>query len=101
MKFGVGLERGRVTLASGAALYQEVRNGVTIPFGTGYDIRVGKSVAITPMFGWHGRHRRRDVRRCLDSQSVVEPVDLRRRRDHLWGGFEPRTAAYGRRENGS
>ena len=53
VKFGVGLERGRITLASGAALYQEVRNGVTISFGTGYDIRVGKSVAITPMFGWY------------------------------------------------
>ena len=53
VKFGVGIARGRITLASGAEGYQKIRNGVAISFGTGYDIRVGKSVAITPMFGWY------------------------------------------------
>ena len=53
VKFGVGLARGRTSLASGAELYQTVRNGVAISFGTGYDIYVGRSLAITPMAGWY------------------------------------------------
>jgi hypothetical protein len=53
LKFGVGLARGRSTLVSGVGLYQSVRNGVAIDFGAGYDIKVSKSLAITPMAGWY------------------------------------------------
>jgi hypothetical protein len=53
VKFGVGLARGRNSLVSGAGLYQTIRNGVAISFGAGYDIKVGRSVAVTPMAGWY------------------------------------------------
>jgi len=53
VKFGVGMARGRSSLVSGAELYETIRNGVVIDFGAGYDIRMSKSLAITPMFGWY------------------------------------------------
>ena len=53
VKFGVGMARGRSSLVSGAELYETIRNGVVIDFGAGYDIRVSKSLAITPMAGWY------------------------------------------------
>jgi hypothetical protein len=53
VKFGVGLARGRISLVSGAGLYQNIRNGVAISFGTGYDFRVSRSLAITPSAGWY------------------------------------------------
>jgi len=53
LKFGVGLSRVRASLASNGETISEIRNGTGIVFGIGWDIRVGRSAALTPYAGWY------------------------------------------------
>jgi hypothetical protein len=53
LKFSVGLSRVRATVTSNGETLSEIRNGTGIAFGLGYDIRVGRSVALTPYAGWY------------------------------------------------
>ena len=53
LKFSIGLSRVRATLTSEGQTVSEIRNGTGIAFGAGYDIRVGRSLALTPYAGWY------------------------------------------------
>jgi len=53
LKFSVGLARVRASLATQDGTDSAIRNGTGIAFGAGYDIRVGRSVALTPYGGWY------------------------------------------------
>jgi hypothetical protein len=53
LKFGVGLSRARLSLTTDGQTQSAMRNGSGISFGAGYDVRLGKSVAITPLVGWY------------------------------------------------
>ena len=53
LKFGVGLARGRLSLTSNGQTQSAMSNGAGISFGAGYDVRLGRSVAITPLVGWY------------------------------------------------
>ena len=72
VKFSVGLSRVRASLATEDGTDSAIRNGTGIAFGAGYDIRVGRAVALTPYAGWYmsaigdigdpsGTNYRRDV----------------------------------------
>jgi len=53
LKFGVGLSRVRATVTSDGQTVSEIRNGTGILCGIGWDIRVGRSAALTPYAGWY------------------------------------------------
>lgn len=53
LKFGVGLSRARLTLTADGQTQSAVRNGTGIAFGAGYDFRLGRAVALTPLVGWY------------------------------------------------
>jgi hypothetical protein len=53
VKFSIGLSRVRASLVSGDEAATEIRNGTGIAFGAGYDVRVGRSLALTPYAGWY------------------------------------------------
>lgn len=53
LKFGVGLSRVRATVTSNGQTVSEIRNGTGIVFGIGWDVRLGRSAALTPYAGWH------------------------------------------------
>jgi hypothetical protein len=53
LKFGVGLSRVRATVTSDGQTTSEIRNGTGIVFGIGWDVRLGRSAALTPYAGWY------------------------------------------------
>jgi len=53
LKFGIGLSRVRATVTSNGETVSDIRNGTGIVFGAGWDIRVGRSAALTPYVGWY------------------------------------------------